>query len=304
VSLIRPLIVLSNVIVDHITAPDGSTYSALGGAATYAACGAACWWPAVTTVAGIGRDLDELMAQAPPLCWFDRAHLVQRDEHTIRSRIEYHADGERLESPVLGFEHFERMQTTAADIPDEVLPAAATYCFKDLSEPFWDSLWARRARLGVLLWELQGSVATAKHWPALRHVLPRFDIFSLNLTEAQGLLGPLEPDEILDALLGTGVPITLLRMGAQGAMIADRTRRLRLTPPPSRVIDVTGAGNSFCGGFLGGWCATHDLEEAARAAAAAAAYVINVRGAPATIVPAELAALAAATGIEPVGVLS
>ena len=76
-----------------------------------------------------------------------------------------------------------------------------------------------------------------------------------------------------------------------------RSSRLRLHPPASRVVDVTGAGNSFCGGFLAGWCHTHDLEWAARAAAAAAAQTIAAFGPPERIERETLDALAEATVI-------
>jgi sugar/nucleoside kinase (ribokinase family) len=48
------------------------------------------------------------------------------------------------------------------------------------------------------------------------------------------------------------------------------------------VVDVTGGGNAFCGGFLAGWCIRPgDLEHAGRCAAASAALAIAQIGLPA-----------------------
>ena len=303
-AVVKPLLVLSNVIVDEIVLPDGGTRTALGGAGTYAAIGAASWWPLVSIVAGVGRDLRQFTVEDLPFLRPESMGLLLRDEYTIRTRIEYLADGERREMPLLGLEHFERMQITPDDVPDTLLPAAGTYCFRDLSPPFWQALIRRVMQLGVTLWELQGSAATAKSWPELQRLLPHIDIFSLNLPEARRLFGAREIHQIVSDLLIAGADVIVLRMGAQGAVLADRRTRLRLQPPPAPIIDVTGAGNSFCGAFLAAWCATHDLEQAGRAAAAAAACCMADFGPPRSLNTAVLAGFAAATQIEQIGVVT
>jgi len=294
----RPIVVLSNIIVDDIVMPGGISRSGvLGGAATYGAVGAASWWPHVAIVAGIGRDLHELAGDQLARLGLRASGLLVRDERTIRNHLVYLAGGERTETPIFGLEHFQRMQTTPDDVPELLLPAAGTYFFRDLSPDFWRAFERRCVSLGATLWEWHAGTATPATWPSLRPFLPTVDIFSLTLREAQDLLGTHEPQEIVSQLLIAGANIILLRMGAAGALIATRSSRLRLHPPASRVVDVTGAGNSFCGGFLAGWCDTHDLEWAARAAAAAAAQTIAAYGPPERIERETLDALAEATVI-------
>ncbi len=299
----RPIVVLSNIIVDDIVMPDGSSRpGVLGGAATYAAVGAASWWPEVAIVAGIGRDLHELAGQQFARLGLSASGLLVRDARTIRSRLVYLAGGERTETPVFGLEHFQKMQTTPDDVPELLLPAAGTYFFRDLSPEFWHAFERRCASLGATLWEWHAGTATATPaTPAtlatLKSFLPAVDIFSLTLREAQDLLGTHEPQEMVDQLLIAGAHMIVLRMGAAGALIATRGSRLRVHPPASSVVDVTGAGNSFCGAFLAGWCDNHDLEWAARAAAAAAAQAIAAFGPPERIERERLDALARATVI-------
>ena len=299
----RPIVVLSNIIVDDIVMPDGTRRSGvLGGAATYAAVGAASWWREVAIVAGIGSDLHELASEQLARLGLSASGLLIRDERTIRNHLVYLASGERTETPIFGLEHFERMQTTPDDVPELLLPAAGTYFFRDVAPDFWRAFERRRAGLGATLWEWHGDGATPAVWPALKSLLPAVDIFSLTLSEARNLLGAHELREhetweIVTQLLIAGANIVVLRMGAAGALIANRRSRLRLHPPASGVVDVTGAGNSFCGGFLAGWCQTHDLEWAARAAAAAAAQTIAAFGPPERIERATLDALAGTAGI-------
>lgn len=299
---VAPILVLSNVILDDIVLADGTNLSAvLGGAATYAAVGARFWWPLVAIVAGVGGDLEEATQGRLGAFGLRQEGLVLRGASTIRSRLVYGPGGDRRETPVLGHEHFDQMQVTPRDIPDALLPAAGAYVFRDLDTDFWLAYDQRRSRLGVTCWELQGSAARMELWPAIRHRLPMVDMFSLNLAEANRLLGTSDPSEIADRVLGAGCRIFVLRMGGTGALIADAGRRLRLVPPGTDVVDVTGAGNGFCGGFLAGWLRTSDLAEAGRAAAAAAARCLSQFGPPDPLQTESLAGLSAATRIEEVG---
>jgi sugar/nucleoside kinase (ribokinase family) len=185
----RPIVVISNIIIDDIVLADGARRSSvLGGAATYSAIGAASWWPQVAIVAGVGRDLDELTGGRLARLGLRDAGLLVRDPHTIRNHLVYLANGERTETPALGVEHFARMQTTPDDVPEGLLPAAGTYFFRDDSPRFWQCYARRRAQLGTTLWEWQAGAATPSAWPSVRAHLPTVDMFSLTLSEARDLL--------------------------------------------------------------------------------------------------------------------
>jgi sugar/nucleoside kinase (ribokinase family) len=298
----HPILVLSNIIIDDVVLPDGVRCpDMLGGAAAYAAIGAAGYWPSVGIVAGVGGDFANVGGDRLTSLGIRTEGLLERDRFTIRNTLVYGEDSERTETPRFGAMHFERMQLTPDDIPDVLLPAAGTYLFRDLATSFWEALQRRRMELGTTLWELQASVATANDWPQVRARLANIDLFSLNLTEAAGLFGTRDPEQAIGEILNAGAKAVILRMGASGALIATSSEALRLHPPASPIIDVTGAGNSFCGGFLAQWCATGSLDSAARAAAAAAALCMSTFGPPARLDKGSLDAWAAATRIEPFG---
>jgi sugar/nucleoside kinase (ribokinase family) len=50
--------------------------------------------------------------------------------------------------------------------------------------------------------------------------------------------------------------------------------------PVAAVVDHTGAGNAYCGGFLVGWVKTQDLRTAACYAGVAASFTLEVIGVP------------------------
>lgn len=295
-----PLLIQSNVIIDDVRFADGSRHpQTLGGAAAYAAVAASHWWPQVAIVAGVGEDFEALAgAQLAPFGLRGEG-LLQRDAHTIQSRLQYFDDGERSETAIYGPSHFQRLQLTPGDIPASLLPAVGSYVFRDLWPAFWKEVRQRRTALGRLLWEIDASSTQPQHRAAVEAILPIVDIFSINRTEAQQLLGQADPIELAMRLLRAGARELILRLGSEGALVCDGHQLLHVRPPPSTVVDVTGGGNSFSAGFLAGSCARHgDLKYAARCAAASAAVTLQQHGLPPPEAHQLLAHFHAATTLE------
>ena len=72
-----------------------------------------------------------------------------------------------------------------------------------------------------------------------------------------------------------------VKLGEQGSMVCDaRTGILTHVPAfPAEVVDTTGAGDSYCGGFLAGLVAGRPLTECAAMGTVSASYVIEACGA-------------------------
>jgi pfkB family carbohydrate kinase len=279
--MVRPIIISSNLIVDDIWLADGSHQGEFpGGAALWAAIGACHFWPQVGILAGVGADCDRIFGTLVHRFGLMADGHLRRDDFCIRSRLAYQAEDQRSETPVFGGDHFTRIQVTLSAAPQALLPAAGTYVFRDLWGPFWQDVRQGRDRLGTLFWELQGDAARPDCLPAIRDLLPLVDVFSLNAGEATALTG-MPPADAVAHLLEDGAPVVVLREGADGALVATPHQRFRVLPAPGPVVDVTGGGNAFCGGFLAGLVAhPGDLPRAARSAAAAAALILRQFGPP------------------------
>ncbi|KAB8143565.1 carbohydrate kinase family protein [Chloroflexia bacterium SDU3-3] len=75
------------------------------------------------------------------------------------------------------------------------------------------------------------------------------------------------------------VPITLVTRGGEGATIYTEGREIHIPiAPVERVLDPTGAGDAFLGGFVFGLSRGLPLETAGRIAALAASYCIEQHG--------------------------
>jgi len=72
-------------------------------------------------------------------------------------------------------------------------------------------------------------------------------------------------------LFRVGVDTVVCKMGERGARLVSRLGDIYVPPSPAHVIDVTGAGDLFAAGFIGGLLEQLTLESCGRVAAWAAA---------------------------------
>lgn len=94
-----------------------------------------------------------------------------------------------------------------------------------------------------------------------------------NREECEVAVGTADPDGAADAILEAGVSLAIVKLGADGALLATADERLRIAPIRVDVVCGLGAGDAFggalCHGLLLGW----DVERIGRFANAAGALV-------------------------------
>jgi 2-dehydro-3-deoxygluconokinase len=109
------------------------------------------------------------------------------------------------------------------------------------------------------------------------------DVFFPSLDDVQALSGLDDPDAIVDWSHRLGAKAVLLKLGAQGVLASDGTRRERIAGHRVDAVDATGAGDCFCGACLARLAAGDSLWDAARYANAAAALSTTGYGAVAPL---------------------
>lgn len=115
---------------------------------------------------------------------------------------------------------------------------------------------------------------------ALVGLLDRVDVLFANEPEAKGLSGRPDLERAVDALVEQ-VPTVAVTLGGEGCIVAGRDGfRIRVPAAPvERVVDSTGAGDSFAAGFLYGVVNDLGPETSARLGALAAAEIVSHLGA-------------------------
>ena len=112
---------------------------------------------------------------------------------------------------------------------------------------------------------MEVSLEEVKSWISL------MDGILLNEEESMYITGLSDPEMAIEKLL-EDVSVVVIKRGAQGAIGKARGSILISVPAaPTKVIDTTGAGDSFAAGFIAHYALTknmqHGLEEGARVAA-------------------------------------
>lgn len=116
--------------------------------------------------------------------------------------------------------------------------------------------------------------------------LPLMSALFMNEEEATFLTGFTQLESALDALL-EAAPLVIIKCGSEGAVGKSRGREsLKISAVPTHVVDTTGAGDSFAGGFIASWLNNHDLEMCMRAGAMTAAQCVSIVGARPHVTPA------------------
>ncbi len=115
--------------------------------------------------------------------------------------------------------------------------------------------------------------------PAMVQALMRCDIALPSEDDIAAIIGPRTPDGWVDACLEMGAKVVALKMGANGALVANANERHRIPALPVRSVDATGAGDTFGGAFISQLVAGEPLLQSGRYAAAAAALSTQGYGA-------------------------
>jgi ribokinase len=123
---------------------------------------------------------------------------------------------------------------------------------------------------------------------AWKAILPQVDIFLPSREEAELFLGGWPGAEAAAReIAGWGAAVTCIKLGPEGAMMcrAGETQCIWVPSASQVVVDSTGCGDAFCGGFLVGWSESKDLLVSGRRGAVSASVVARGFGAQHALQP-------------------
>jgi hypothetical protein len=120
----------------------------------------------------------------------------------------------------------------------------------------------------------------------IRGLLAQSDFIKPSLDDAYHLYGQDHPENYLKKYHNDGAKIVILSLGKDGVLLSDgSTEPLHLPVFSEKVVDVTGAGDSFWSGFLTGILKGLPINEAAKLGNAVAAFKIQGVGALSSVPP-------------------
>jgi sugar/nucleoside kinase (ribokinase family) len=256
---IERLIFIGHTSMDLVENVNGSREQA-GGAALYAAVAARTLFNDVRLVTAIGRDykFKEALRGFNPsgIRIFDmpstRFHIVYDENWNARYIKAQMGAGARIGTRILprgwitdgSAVHFSPMS------PGKVLKMS-----EGIRKRYADCL------ISVNTW--MEYIKKSKNREYLLKLAEISDFFIINESEAKGLARTSSISIALRKIEARNLVITL---GELGAIIKDEEGRVHMVPALSfgalKTVDVTGAGDSWCGAFLASYSLTEDLLKA------------------------------------------
>ncbi len=116
----------------------------------------------------------------------------------------------------------------------------------------------------------------------LNMAMPYIDIFLPSIDEAEQLAGCSDVEEIADVFFNNGVGSTVIKLGSKGCYVRKEKDASSVIIPAYKgitAVDTTGAGDSFCSGFLAAFASGEDFVECARFGNATGAHCVMAMGA-------------------------
>jgi 5-dehydro-2-deoxygluconokinase len=86
-------------------------------------------------------------------------------------------------------------------------------------------------------------------------------------------IGLTDPDKIADKFLTDGVSLAIVKLGAEGVMLATAEERIRISPLKIKLVCGLGSGDAFGGALSHGLIHNWSVREIGEFANAAGAYV-------------------------------
>ncbi len=243
-----PLIVTGTIGIDTVHTPHGSREKVLGGSCTYFAAAASFYGP-VRLVAAVGGDF-------PPAFYDTLKHFKGIDTTGIETRKasktfawggKYHED---MNSRDTLFTELGVLAEQPPPIPEAYKDSQ--YVFLANTQPavqlrMLDNLPSRKLVVADTM-DLWIKIARKE----LGELLGRIDGLVLNYDEAELLTGKVNSVAAARHVLTLGPKFVVVKKGEHGCLLVHREGIAALPAyPAEKVIDPTGAGDSFAGGMMG-----------------------------------------------------
>ena len=241
------LLIVGSMALDSVKTPVGEVVDALGGAADYSAVAASFFSP-VSLVGVVGSDfptvhLDylksrnidlggvEIVPDGKTFRWSGYYDYDLNVAHTLDTQLNVFADF----SPVLP-DHYK----------------FADYLFLANIDPDLQLQVLEQVNSPKLtMCDTMNFWITGKK-QALLKVLERVDIAVMNDAEARQLTGEMSTIKAAKALQKIGPQTVIVKKGEHGALLFHHDEHFSAPSfPLESIVDPTGAGDSFAGGFIG-----------------------------------------------------
>jgi sugar/nucleoside kinase (ribokinase family) len=277
---------IGNLTIDDIVLYDTREMflESIGGNAFFSAIGTRIWDASPRIVARIGRGFPMgFRGQAAE--YGIETSLAVVDSNDIRDWALYEPGGARQFVNHLSSGTYYEMSITADELPVECLSADGIHLaplHTDIQHTIVDSIIKTRKKNAIISWDPHEYFLSQPQFKHMAYeILEKIDLFLPSLEEVKALCGPRDIFECMREFAARGPRVVAVKMSTDGSLVYTREDDRFYSVPifHSETKDPTGAGDSYCGGFLTSFIETGDAILAACCGTVAASYIVERIGA-------------------------
>ncbi len=244
----RPILIVGSIALDDVKTPVTERKNLLGGSASYAALGASLFSP-VNLVGIVGLDFPSEHIELFQQRHIDLSGLQRVEGETFRWSGEYMENMNERETLSIALNVFEDFrpdlppvyETTPFVLLGNIAPSLQSLVLDQVKDPILTiadtmDLWIQTTR------------------EDLDRLVARVDVLILNDSEADLLTGHRNPIKAAETILARGPKYVCVKKGEHGAILVGKNEGEFFSTsayPIQDVLDPTGAGDTFAGGFAG-----------------------------------------------------
>ncbi len=278
----RPrVIVVGNLTIDDVVLPDGTTrMCSLGGNSLYTALGARLWQPGIGLMTRRGEDFPLDLNGMLFSLGIATDGVVAMPGPTVRNWVVYEPNGERNWIYRTPRGRSREVAVQAGDLPAawlRVEPPPVVHVAAmplEAAEAIVDSVRSISPRAIITLDTHEDYVVDYRQ--RLQALAGKVDAFLPSRSELADLVGYDDPLRALTNLMSLLTPVIVVKMGAKGVLVWDKAKETlhEVGVVEGPVVDVTGAGDAFCGGFAAGLSLGYSPVESAQCGNVSASYAV------------------------------
>jgi sugar/nucleoside kinase (ribokinase family) len=274
------IVSVGHLTIDSILLPDRKNrFVVLGGASAYVSLAARRLGARVAVVSKVGCDFPEAYRWWLGQEGIDVSNITKDvKSQTTRFELKYSADLS---------ERSLRSECRASPITIEDLShvpkAEAVHVGSIAHEIGFDGIQELKGCGKVVSLDPQGLVRSFDDTGTVtivpltdRRILELVDIFKSSLVEIEAVTGLSELTSAIKAVHDSGAKIVVVTLGAKGAVVSVEGAVHEVPAfTPQRLVDPTGAGDAFIGGFLAEYVRGEDISWCSYVGSAVASLVVE-----------------------------
>lgn len=277
------VVVAGNLSLDDTVNPTGRVPMAPGGDALYASLGVAAWGRTPTLLTLVGDDYPDDYRRRIAASGIDVSRIRGVPGPTVHYEVRNFEDGRR-EYRWISPEG--RLAATSPEAADYAVLANACWLHIAAMPIECQEVGAAAARRAAVPYSLDPHEEYVRGYEPRIRAIVKDAVFMPSELEIRLLFPDLDaapPFEAAtvaaDRLADWGPAMLVIKLGSLGSVVRLRGQTVHVPAPPVPVVDSTGAGDAYAGGFVAGWLATRDVRVAAACGTVAAGEIIGRFGA-------------------------